>query len=370
MASFNYSTSTVLLLVVAAICSCACGSVAQEEGETFPDLASVQVELSRAPDKGHVIDLGVLASAPDESYSSAGLALNEQGSVVGYSHAQVSPTLITQHAFRWKAQTGMVDLGTLGGSSSSAADVNDRDYVAGTAQLPGESQHAVVWDARGRIRDLGTLGGQNSTAFAMNNRGQVVGLADDAVGGTRPFIWDANTGMVDLGLPGAGLAYLYDINDAGVVVGSWLQEDFSAVPFKWTREEGPTELDMLGGSNGEAFGINDQGEIVGYVVANNAAVGMKWTARRAWRLASLPDGVQSLPKTLNKSGLVVGGDTLSSGDPVAVQWLNPKRVERLPLAGRPSNATDINDCGEVVGSWNGSNAWHAFLWQPGKSPSN
>ena len=136
--------------------------------------------------------------------------------------------------------------------------------------------------------------------------------------------------------------------------------------FKCSKAEGLTELSLLGGTNGEAFGVNNDGEIVGYVVADNAVVGMKWAGRRAWRLPSLPDGVQSVPKALNKAGLVVGGDTLTSGDPVAVQWETTRRVERVPLGGHPSAANDVNDHGAIVGSWNGSNAWHAFLWEPGR----
>ncbi|HYQ46318.1 MAG TPA: hypothetical protein VER11_30320 [Polyangiaceae bacterium] len=363
MAWFDHSR--ISFLIAASIFSCACGSAVQEGSEEM-DGATAQAELGRTDGSGHVIDLGVLDTAPDETYSSAGQALNEQGTVVGYSHSQVSPSLISQHAFRWKASTGMVDLGTLGGSYSSAIDVNEHEQIAGTAALPDESQHAVLWDALGQIRDLGTLGGQNSTAFSLNNRGQVVGLADDATGSTRPFIWDASSGMVDLGLPGSGLAYVYGINDSGVVVGSWLQEDFTARPFKWSKDEGLTELSLLGGTNGEAFGINNEGQIVGYVVADNAVVGMKWAGRHAWRLASLPDGVQSVPKAINKPGLIVGGDTLTSGDPVAVRWETTKRVERVPLGGRPGAANDVNDRGAVVGSWNGSIAWHAFLWEPGR----
>src|SRR6478736_863101 len=195
MAWFDHSR--ISFLIAASIFSCACGSAMQEGSEEM-DGATAQAELGRTDGSGHVIDLGVLDTAPDETYSSAGQALNEQGTVVGYSHSQVSPSLISQHAFRWKASTGMVDLGTLGGSYSSA--------------------------------------------FSLNNRGQVVGLADDATGSTRPFIWDASSGMVDLGLPGSGLAYVYGINDSGVVVGSWLQEDFTARPFKWSKDEGLTEL--------------------------------------------------------------------------------------------------------------------------------
>lgn len=69
----------------------------------------------------------------------------------------------------------MVDLGTLGGTSSSAIDIDESGRVAGTADLAGDTTfHAVVWD-RGVMTDLGTLGGILSRATGMNDAGQVIG---------------------------------------------------------------------------------------------------------------------------------------------------------------------------------------------------
>jgi probable HAF family extracellular repeat protein len=63
------------------------------------------------------------------------------------------------HAFLWSDSTGMVDLGTLGGSSSRATSVNNLGHVVGYAYLAGNTAyHAFRW-ASGTMTDLGTLGG-------------------------------------------------------------------------------------------------------------------------------------------------------------------------------------------------------------------
>src|SRR5438093_11071320 len=59
------------------------------------------------------------------------------------------------------------------------------------------------------IADLGTLGGSGSTAYGINASGQVVGLANvNNDGGVHAFLHDA-TGMHDLGTLGRRHRYAY-----------------------------------------------------------------------------------------------------------------------------------------------------------------
>src|SRR5262245_19349150 len=49
------------------------------------------------------------------------------------------------------------DLGTLGGSTSSANDINDGGQIVGAATIATGDEHAFCWD-NGAMIDLGTLG--------------------------------------------------------------------------------------------------------------------------------------------------------------------------------------------------------------------
>src|SRR5262245_55715492 len=71
----------------------------------------------------------------------------------------------------------ITDLGTLGGATSYAWDVNDAGHVAGYADTVSGASHAFLYKD-GAMLDLGTLRGRTSRAFGINNQDQVVGSAD------------------------------------------------------------------------------------------------------------------------------------------------------------------------------------------------
>lgn len=70
-------------------------------------------------------------------------------------------------------------LPSLGGLLSAGISINDRGWVTGTSDLPGDTvTRAALW-REGRLVDLGTLGGQNSAvAFPSHNDRFVIGVAE------------------------------------------------------------------------------------------------------------------------------------------------------------------------------------------------
>jgi probable HAF family extracellular repeat protein len=108
----------------------------------------------------------------------------------------------------------VTDLGLIADGSEALA-INDKGQVVGDS-----GEHAFLYSG-GVMLDLGTLGGQTSTALAINKNGQVVGFINS--GGQVAFLY-SNGQMKDLNtfLPansGWSLTQATGINDSGQVVG-------------------------------------------------------------------------------------------------------------------------------------------------------
>jgi probable HAF family extracellular repeat protein len=163
-------------------------------------------------------DLGTLGGTDSTAH-----AINSSGIVVGQSNTADD---VTFHAFRYVPGVGMADLGTLGGSESTAYGINDAGQVVGGSYTTGDTAyHAFSHTSGGGMIDLGTLGGSESSASAVNINGLVVGgsyTAGDAA--YHAFSYTPGGGMVDLNTylaPGSGweLVYALAVNDNGQIVG-------------------------------------------------------------------------------------------------------------------------------------------------------
>jgi probable HAF family extracellular repeat protein len=102
-----------------------------------------------------------------------------------------------------------VDLGTLGGESLSATDINDRGQVVGSSTTATGERHAFRWEA-GRITDLAPVPGSTSYASKINEQGEAAGVLDG-----RAVVWACGR-TVDVGAPPG--AWPADINDRGQVL--------------------------------------------------------------------------------------------------------------------------------------------------------
>lgn len=111
------------------------------------------------------------------------------------------------------------DLGTLGGTRSTANDVDGTVVVGSSLLADGLTSHAFAYDLHGStMRDLGTLGGRNSNAVDID--GTVVTGTSDTDGQRHAFAYDlATSTMHDVGslVPG-GVSEASGVDD-GVVVG-------------------------------------------------------------------------------------------------------------------------------------------------------
>jgi probable HAF family extracellular repeat protein len=157
----------------------------------------------------------------------------------------------TSHAFRWTQAGGMVDLGTLGGTSAYAYALSaDGSVVAGNSYLTDNSAYrAFRWTQAGGMVDLGTLGGTNSFAYALSADGSVVAgdsqITDNST--SHAFRWTQAGGMVDLGTLGGTYSSAYALSaDGSVVAGdSQITGDSTSHAFRWTQATGMADLNTL-----------------------------------------------------------------------------------------------------------------------------
>src|SRR5262249_29493582 len=206
-----------------------------------------------------------------------------------------------------------------GGRESGANSINNRGWVTGSANLPGDNtSHATLW-LKGFKIDLGTLGGPNSGVFwpIKNDAGISGGIAETAVLDRRGEKWSCSA---------------FFRSETG----------HTCLGFVW-RNGTMTALPTLGGNNSYATAANSRGQVVGW--AENAVHDPTCTGR---------------------------GQVLQFR---AVIW-GPRdgQIQELPpLPGdTTSGATEINDRGQVVGIWGicdqavgQFSAAHAVLWENG-----
>jgi probable HAF family extracellular repeat protein len=316
-----------------------------------------------------LLDLGTLGGK-----RSTALGINRAGHVVG--SAETADGRI--HAFVY-LKNALIDLGTFGGTESSAHRINDEGLIVGRASTADGDFRPFVSSATGVPFDLsqldGRLKGIFSTAVDINNAGHLVGYRqthkDHMAARRRVFIY-RDSGVVDLGTFGGEDGFVAALNKAGHMAGYFSTEphaDYADHRGFLMDEKGLANLGSLGGRMTTPTDINDSSQVVGYAqVRSGEHHAFLYRAGRLTDLGMLPGGTQSYAYAINNLGQAVGTSDSSAGaqravlfDRGAVTDLN----SLIPATGwLLTDARDINDSGQIVGTGIVDGQVRAFLLTP------
>ena len=283
-------------------------------------------------------DNGVLSELPGLS---GALDINDRGEILGLSDGR---PVIWAHGIITPLALPPGEWGVYPSS------INDLGHAVGTiiSTAPGALAMAVLW-RDGEVIPLPPLVANESMSAAdINNRGEIVGWTQGS-GSRRALLWVPQAPTTPTTTPG----------DVG--------------PAPATPEVLPTDLGTLGGKYSTPTGINDNGVVVG-----SSTTGAKEQHAFVWmpsngmvdlgtfgdRSAPGVDLRTSFATAVSNDGEVVGasyvpGPTLLDGYR-AFLWTPSAGMQ---IIGTPtvffSDATAINDAGQVVGNNGGSEVWTA-----------
>jgi probable HAF family extracellular repeat protein len=249
----------------------------------------------------------------------------------------------------------LTDLGSLGGSQSFAYAINDRGQVVGESRVTGDgSSHAFLY-CNGHMTDLYPLNSEELFTvgpMSVNNRGQVAsGVMVSGV--YYPAIYDSRSHALTIlgclsdanfwGFSGVATA----VNNLGQAVGYSYVDSLNRHAFIF--EDGAmTDLGSFGGYSA-AVDINEAGVVVGFASdsVTGVAVATKWDNEG---ITAICGSRESQASGINDRGQIVG-DVLEGGAFRAFVY-NKGTVTRLGVlpTGLNSYGYNINNRGQVVGT--------------------
>lgn len=273
------------------------------------------------------------------------LALNNRGQVVGQLSQVVDGS---SQAFVWSEPTGVIGLGTLGGSFARASGINDRGQIAGISE-GASGVTGFLAQPGGPMQALSQL----RSVAGLNAAGQVLGL-----GGPPTFdaylYADGLTRLVHNSVDG-GLR-VSGLSDTGRIAGAM---SFNALlpvePFTYDPVTGLYERPFAGYAGlsvVQAPVLSPDGRSAVGVLTEPAdrsrAQAFLW---RDGALSLLPAPGSAEATGVNDAGMVAGRVQMASGNNHATIW----------LGGRALDLHTLNDFGVGGSSAMAVNAWGQVL---------
>jgi probable HAF family extracellular repeat protein len=220
---------------------------------------------------------------------------------------------------------GIVNLGTLGGTSSQVVAINDKGQVLGNRITTSGQQRGFIY-YHGAYRDLGSKPSIPLTYVDINNAGYTVALGavpvPEGEAGLRSFLRAPDGHLRNIGtFPGENpVTQAEAINNRNQIVGEsgpFLAPDPPLRAFRWSNGV-LRDLGDFGSTPNYALGINDRGQVTGYATLPTGFHNQKafiWSNGRLIDIDRRPASALpfSLGEAINNLGHVVGSSNHLAG---------------------------------------------------------
>ncbi len=202
------------------------------------------------------------------SRESVASGVNNLGHVAGRTTGVYEP-----YGASWWNSSGSIQALDRWGTLSEAEDINDAGTIVGSRDVWSNSnkyKEGFVWNANSGFVEIGTLGGNESYAVSLNENGSVVGGAKNSDGVSKPFFWTSTDGMRELITPSYVIgAQARSLNNNDNVVGDISTSGGETHAAFWNGSDFFDLNDLVDLDEGwtltNAWDINDKGQIVGQV---------------------------------------------------------------------------------------------------------
>ncbi len=214
------------------------------------------------------------------------------------------------------------------------------NYIDFSETNPRESRYSIL--------DLGVGLYPNK----INDSGTVVGIMVGNRMGTEAFVWREETGKSALTPESDSLSFANDISETGLVVGHIGKKDGESRAYSWMSLN--TEFDFTPFDSGQsvAYAVNSYGHMAGQFgeSAHSNYEAFRYDPEDGIRSLGTLGGNLSQASGLNDSGEVVGWSVTKDRNTRAFRWNEEHGMVDLgTLGGNRSLANAINRDGTIVG---------------------
>lgn len=339
-------------------------AVAGGESSEYSNLASATTPLKGDANLDGVVDLSDLAILATRfgqaGFGWSGGDYNQDGQINLSDLAALATNFGSTHPQFNHSPEGIayvettydvIDLGTLGGDTSLAHDLNESNQVVGGSITADFVSKAFLWED-GLMIDLGISSNPTTLAYGINNAEIIVGQTRVTGDTIRAVDW-VDRQPLDHLHPDANSQFSRKVNDVGLTAGyasiinqhsqlTFRAYIFDGINYQWLPT-GPM-------NNSWAEDINNNNIVVGFLRNQDNEIQAAYFQNDTYHLLTPLSTERSSAHGINDVFQIVGQSDNATSHARAVLWYRNQIRQLGTLSGETSIAYDVNDAGQVVGT--------------------